>query len=706
MSKMKYLIQNKKQKFSIKIILFIIFCIIIFYISFFGSINEYRTDPIYIGVAAPMNSKNKAQSMEMLKGINLCVEMINKKGGIKNRAITLAIKNDKNDKSAAMKVASEFALDDRIVVILGHYLSSNSIVAGNIYQKSGIPVITATSASEEVTFGNEWYFSIITGNSFQSDFVANYIKSYINTKQAVIIVDKNEYENTSLARNFQMSAGSNGIEIKKIWEIDSSSSSLNDRIKTISNELQFIENPGAIFIASQAKEAVQIITTIKKLGANYHIIGPSSFANKSFIDTFNEYPRERAIKGYYSDNIHVFVPYIPQMYNASIYNFNKEYVNKYGELPSWIAVGYHDAMYVALEAIKKVSNNSNEPINQIRQKVRKKLSEFDCYEHSVSGFLGPLYFNDNGVVEKSLKFGIYKNQKLIPSYSQFYLLSEKNKNISNNKEAELIKIYDRMAQNVKIVYTGIDLIEILNIDLNKLTCIADLYLWFRYKGNFNHSNIVFSNTINPIKLNKKIFSETHNDITYVLYSIAEQFKISSDSTFFPFESHSLKISFHHADYAKDRLIYVSDNIENINREKIIFNGFDISNIQMFQSTYVDNEISQFENLSDSNTFSEFNIKAKIKRQDIFFKYRYLIPLLISFCILILSYYIQNYQKYFLILSSFIITGIFNIKVLQDISTTDILQIKLVFLISYLCMTIYLLILITNDWKNRINSNRI
>jgi branched-chain amino acid transport system substrate-binding protein len=698
---MNKLLNNISLIFLKKFQLLYIICIVILICYFLTPIHIFKKDPIYIGVAAPMSGEKRSQSIEMLKGINLCCEMINKKGGIKKRPIALITKDDKNDKSVAMKVASEFALDDRIVLILGHYLSSTSIVAGNIYQKSGIPVITASSASENIAFGNEWYFSMIPSNSFQSDYVLHYIKSYLKTNNATIIVDTNEYENKSLAEKFKLSASSVGIEIKKVWEIDSSLNNTSDRIKTISTELQFIDSPGAIFIASQAKEAVKIITAIKKLGAKYDIIGPGSFTNRSFIANFNQYPRERAMKGYYSDNIHVFVPYIPELNNVSIYNFNKAYLKKHHQSPSWIAAGYHDAMRVAAEAIKKALNDSNEPISQIRQKVRKKISEFNCNEKSISGFSGPIYFNDNGVVERSIKFGIYKNQQLVPSYTQFYILPEQENVISNHDKDSILTINKKRVQKSKTVYTGIEFIDILNIDMEKLICHAKLHLWFRYKGNFNHGHIVFSNAVHPIKLDTKIFTETHNDITTVLYTVIEQFRINADFTFFPFDRHTVKISFHHAEDTKDKLIYVSDKNQNIKSKDIFFNGFDITDIQMFQSIYVDDETSQFENLSDLNTFSEFNIKAEIKRADIFFPFRYLIPLFISIFIIILSYYVKNYQKYYLVLTSFIITGILNMKVFQAIATTDIMHIKLFFFTSYLCIIINVLILIVKDRKNRI-----
>ena len=645
-----------------------------------------------------MSGEERSQSLEMLKGINLCIDMINKQGGIKNRPISLVIKDDKNDKSVAMKVASEFALNDKIVLIMGHYLSSTAIVAGKIYQKNGIPVITASSASETITFGNEWYFSMIPGHSFQSDYVLHYIKSSIKTNDATIIVDTNEYENKSLAEKFQLSASAVGIEIKKVWEIDSSLSNIDHKIKTISTELQFIDSPGAILIASQAKEAVKIITSIKNLGAKYDIIGPGSFTNKSFIDGFNQYPRERAIKGYYSNNIHVFVPYIPELNNVSIYDFNKAYLKKYHQYPSWIAAGYHDAMLVASEAIKKALNDSKEPISQIRQTVRKKISEFNCREKSISGFSGPIYFNDTGVVEGSIKFGTYKNQQLLPSYTQFFILPEEKKNIT---KSNIINIHDKLVQKVKTIYTGFEFIDILNIDMEKLICHAKLHLWFRYRGHFDHRNIVFSNAIHPIQLDTSIFSETHNDITTVLYTVVEQFKINTDFTWFPLDHHTVKISFHHAEDTKDKLIYVSDNNKNITTRNYFFNGFDISDIEMFQSTYIDRETSQFEDLSDINTFSEFNIKATIKRADMFFPLRYLVPFFIAFFLLILCYYIKNNQKYYLVVSSLLITGIVNIKVFQDIASTDIIHIKLFFFISYVCMTIYVMILIVNNRKKPI-----
>jgi len=683
-----YLTNYKPHHFGYFLCILLLVIIIISIINL-DTFNIFKNDPIYIGVAAPMSGEAKEQGIEMLKGINFFVNRINQSGGIQNRPISLVIKDDKNDKSVAMKVASEFALDNNIVMILGHYLSSCSIVAGNIYQKSGIPAITATSTSEKVTFGNEWYFRVFPEHSFQAEYVVNYLKSYIGINTAVIIVDVNEYDNISLANKFKQAAKSMGFVINKTWEIDSSLKNVNHKIKSISNELQFIDNPGAVFIASQTEVAVKIVTVIKRTGADNTIIGPGSFANSSFINALNTYPRERAIKGYYSNNIHVFVPFIPEMSNAKLYNVNKTYENRFNELPSWIAIGYHDAMMVAAEAIKKSISTEHEPINSVRQKIRNTLSEFNCYEQSIAGLSGPIYFNDNGDADNSLKFGIYKNQKLIPSYTQFYQLPDKKERVSEKNQAEVISINKRIVQETRIVYTGIDLIDIQHIDLHHLTCIAKFYLWFRYKGKLNHKNIIFSNAINPVVLNQPIFSETYDNITTVLYTVVEQFKIKTDFTYFPFDSHILNISFHHADSTKDRLIYVVDNNMPTIKQVNIFNGFDITNITLYQSTYIDKEISQFEDLSDGNTFSEFSIQAKLKREDVFFPFRYIIPISISFCILILCCYIHTQQKYFLIASVLIITGIVNVKVMQDISTTYMVTINLAFLAIYLWIALFI-----------------
>ena len=51
-----------------------------------------------------------------------------------------------------------------------------------------------------------------------------------------------------------------------------------------------------------------------------------------------------------------------------------------------------------------------------------------------------------------------------------------------------------------VIYTGIKVNRISELDMNKLTCMLDFYLWFRYQGNIDVQDIEFVNAVEPIHL--------------------------------------------------------------------------------------------------------------------------------------------------------------------------------------------------------------
>lgn len=113
----------------------------------------------------------------MTNGISLYLKQLKNNPVFNDFDIQLQTYDDENSVEKAIKIASDIASKDNVVMVIGHYYSTTSIAAGNIYKKAGIPAITASATAEKVIDGNEFYFRIVPGNAFQGKFIANYIHS-------------------------------------------------------------------------------------------------------------------------------------------------------------------------------------------------------------------------------------------------------------------------------------------------------------------------------------------------------------------------------------------------------------------------------------------------------------------------------------------------------------------------------------------------
>ncbi|MBF0450826.1 MAG: ABC transporter substrate-binding protein [Candidatus Magnetomorum sp.] len=521
--------------------------------------NDFLKKDLVIAAVA-MSGEYEVIGKDMLSGIQLCLDHVNSDGGINGRKVTLDVYDDKGDRNTAVKVAMEIAKRNKALLVLGHYFSTTSLAAGKLYLKERIPSITGSATSENITNKNEWYFSVIPNNNFQGQFIASYIYASLGHKSCSVIYDADEY-GKSLFSSFESKANILGLDIKNVWHFDTKSSTLNDQLNKIISELRTIPNPGIFFLATHAREGGRLVSSIKYPGSKYQIFGPDSFSTNSFIKEISKYPQEKTRPGYYSDNIYTISPFLADFANDRNPYFFADYLKKYSSKPTWVSACYYDATLMALKSMLNIDGSEN--IRDARKIIRNNLKSHYNLESSVKGICGPLFFDNDRNVKFPLKVIYIKNHAPVPYYLQYYtqlhpMNDEKAfEKILNNQ----LKTSGNIVMDVtRIVFSGIHVNEVKNINILNGTYEMDFFIWFRFKGEFDDNNIVFLNALNPVHLNK-IFTEYKvNDIVTRVYHLKEQFKSDFDFSECPFEKHELSIQFRHLNQTLKKVTYIPDNV--------------------------------------------------------------------------------------------------------------------------------------------------
>jgi branched-chain amino acid transport system substrate-binding protein len=126
---------------------------------------------------------------------------------------------------------------------------------------------------------------------------------------------------------------------------------------------------------------------------------------------------------------------------------------------------------------------------------------------------------------------------------------------------EILKIDDHFMYKTDVIYTGMDIHEISNIDSRNGTFGADFYLWFRHKGVLDYSKIEFLNAVKDLNLiDEPIIKMVEPDIVYRAYRIKGDFNAAFVYRDYPFDSQTLSIRFRHKKYNSKRLLFVTDDI--------------------------------------------------------------------------------------------------------------------------------------------------
>lgn len=156
--------------------------------------------------------------------------------------------------------------------------------------------------------------------------------------------------------------------------------------------------------------------------------------------------------------------------------------------------------------------------------------------------------------------GIYNGDKLISAPIQ---LSPISKGASFNyldafRQGRVLYVNDRFMFKTNVVYVGIALNDISNIDRQKETATLDMSIWFRYRGKFDPQDMEIANATEPVKLGDPEEVKESEEIQYRRYRIKQTFQLNFSQDNRAYNQHVAGITFRHRLLNRNNLMYVVD----------------------------------------------------------------------------------------------------------------------------------------------------
>jgi len=516
--------------------------------------------PLQLAFIGPLSGKDSAAGQAMLDGVNLYVAEINRRGGVDGRNLEVLAYNDQNNKDIARERAREVARDSNALVVIGHYYSSISLEGGKIYKQYGIPAVTASATAPEVTEDNEWYFRVVPDTNFQGRFSAIYTHRVLKQDTANIVFERDAY-GSALQRSFVRAADELGLRIKSVWGVNSDTDDVDRILKTIAQELQRDPRPGALFVGLQDPEAAKLVRWIRDAGIDLTVVGGDALGSKHFPRRFKDISLEKRNPAHYTDGIYATTFFISDIGNFKAQQFIHAFKRRFGREPDELAATSYDAAAMAVEAIKRAKPRGDPA--KSRERIRNQLTTFSDIETAYKGVTGRIYFDEHGNAVKPFPFGVYLQSKLISAPIQLKPIVNPEAIADLHKKLEegnILAIDDHFMYKTTVIYTGIDINEISNIDSRNGTFSADFYLWFRHRGSLDYSKIEFLNAVEDIHLNDAIMEMDIDAVSYSAYRVKGDFQEAFTFHDYPFDSQTLSLRFRHKRLNSNRLLFVADDI--------------------------------------------------------------------------------------------------------------------------------------------------
>jgi branched-chain amino acid transport system substrate-binding protein len=148
---------------------------------------------VKIGVAGPITGPYAKFGEQLVRGATAAAEAINSAGGINGRKIEIIQGDDACDPKQARAVANRL-VNDGVSAVAGHFCSSSTIPASEVYDEANILVITPASTNPKVTErGMPVMFRTCGRDDQQGDVAGDFIAKKLNAKRVAVIHDKDTY---------------------------------------------------------------------------------------------------------------------------------------------------------------------------------------------------------------------------------------------------------------------------------------------------------------------------------------------------------------------------------------------------------------------------------------------------------------------------------------------------------------------------------
>lgn len=235
---------------------------------------------IKIGVAGPHTGAYAAFGEQLWRGATQAIADINQAGGINGEQLVAVKGDDACEPKQAVNVANRLVEIDRVSAVVGHFCSSSSIPASEVYDEADILMITPASTNPTVTDrGLPNVFRVCGRDDQQGTVAANYIIDQLKAKRVVIIHDKDTYGQglADATRDQLRKRGVREVLYEGLTRGEKDFNALVTKIRAT--------NPEVVYFGGLHSEAGPLVRQLREQGSDAWFISGDGIVSEDFVKT-------------------------------------------------------------------------------------------------------------------------------------------------------------------------------------------------------------------------------------------------------------------------------------------------------------------------------------------------------------------------------------------------------------------------------------
>jgi branched-chain amino acid transport system substrate-binding protein len=472
---------------------------------------------------------------------------------------------------AATAMAQALMRHRHAIALIGNPTADDEYVDHTFYNDNKIPFMALASSQTQVTHESSWVFSMIYNDEWQGALISEYAKEILQAEHVLVVRGD---DMLGLGDSFARYSEKIGLGITGTIAFSSAKNPAEgDFVKQI-REAQ--GKYDAVIVLAHADQALAIVRLLADAKVAVPVLGPDDLSGQSFVNGVNATPDDKLPK-----QIVVANPFFFELAPIKASMFVQDYQHRYrGQEPSQSAAYAYDAAYLIVRGLMNGLKQGKTETSDLRESIKDYLLSVHSMGKAIDGVSGRLYFDEYGAMRRPVLFSRLEKGKFLPEFTQLLPVRhirgdqpEKEEAAGKNEQRSgPIFVNGVRMKKVAVVYAGIDVEQIRDINLEAQQFEMQGYLWLKWQDSipWNEKHKFFWNQIlsgeeGVVSLGKHLKTPTK----YASFELRSLFKADYDLRQFPFDTQTLTLDLSAAKLGVDETLFVVDKTHLRTKEDLI-----------------------------------------------------------------------------------------------------------------------------------------
>lgn len=293
---------------------------------------------INIGEVSSMTGSEATFGTSTHKGIELAIQEINAKGGVRGKKLALIAIDDQSKPDEAATAITKLIVQNKVTAVLGEVASSRSLAMAPIAQRYKIPMISPSSTNPKVTQQGDFIFRVCFIDPFQGAVMAQFAAENLKVKKTALLRDVKSDYSMGLADFYDQVFKKKGGEIVADLSYGTGDIDFKSQLTAIR-----AKNPDVIFIPGYYTEVALIARQARELGMTMPLLGGDGWDSEKLHE----------IGGASMEGSYFSSHYSQENQAPFVVNFLAKFKDAYHSIPDGLAAMGYDAAMVLSDAMQR-----------------------------------------------------------------------------------------------------------------------------------------------------------------------------------------------------------------------------------------------------------------------------------------------------------------------------------------------------------------